>query len=133
MTIIRKKGSVIVETSKGILIVAEKDKKFMLPGGGANKGESRKQAAIRELYEETGLKAESIQFWFKYIGSKWKTFSGHDIRNDVKVFIVKTSGTARPRHEIRYIEYWTPKSKVYIKTGAKMVIEKYLKEKGFKV
>ena len=38
---IRRRGVAIVENSKGILVVAGHSKKFMLPGGGANRWESR--------------------------------------------------------------------------------------------
>jgi len=46
---------VIFETTQGILVVAGNRGTFMLPGGGANKGESRFVAALRELTEETSL------------------------------------------------------------------------------
>jgi 8-oxo-dGTP diphosphatase len=51
----RRRGTAIVETKKGILVVSGHGKVFMLPGGAANHKESRLQAAIRELQEETGL------------------------------------------------------------------------------
>ena len=69
MTVIRRKGIAIVHTKKGILVVAGRSKKYILPGGGAKKGESRQKAAIRELYEETGLKAKSSKYLFKYVGA----------------------------------------------------------------
>ena len=55
---LRRKGVAIVDTDKGILLVAGRSKKFMLPGDGAKGWESRKKATIRELYEETGLKTK---------------------------------------------------------------------------
>ena len=48
----RRRGTVIVETKKGILLTADENKLFVTPGGGARKNESRMQAAIRELKEE---------------------------------------------------------------------------------
>jgi len=62
----RRRGTAIVETSKGILVVSHNNRTFYLPGGGAEKGESRKEAAIRELKEETNLQTLSCSFLFEY-------------------------------------------------------------------
>ena len=63
----RRRGTAIVEFPEGILVVSQGSEYFMLPGGGANKGESRRKAAIRELKEETGLKSleQNICFHMK--------------------------------------------------------------------
>jgi len=124
----RRKGVAIVDTSKGILVVAGKSKRFMLPGGGAEKWESREKATIRELYEETGLKTKSIIYLFSYVGSKWHTHTGRSIRNHTKVFIIKTKGSPRPRQEIKYISFWKPESNIQISSGTKKLIEKYLRD-----
>lgn len=59
----RRRGTAIVETPKGILVVASSNGVYLLPGGGANDGESRTDADIRELKEETGLIATNTKFW----------------------------------------------------------------------
>ena len=64
MVLIRRKGVAIVDSPKGILVVAGKTKVFHLPGGGTKKGEDRKKAAVRELHEETGLKTKRIKYLF---------------------------------------------------------------------
>ena len=89
---------------------------------------SRKKAAIRELYEETGLKTKSIKYLFSYVGSKWHTHTGRSIRNHTKVFIIKTKGSPRPRQEIKYISFWKPESNIQISSGTKKLIEKYLRD-----
>lgn len=124
----RRKGVAIVDTSNGILVVAGRSKKFILPGGGAEKWESRKKATIRELYEETELKTKNITYLFRYIGSKWHTHSGKSIRNYTKVFLVESEGNPRPRHEIKYIAFWKKESNLNLTGGTKKVIEKYLRD-----
>ncbi len=125
---IRRKGAAIVDTQKGILVVAGRSKRFILPGGGAEKRESRKKATVRELYEETGLKTRSIKYLFSYVGSKWHTHNGRLIRNHAKVFLVKAEGTPRPRHEIKHIGFYKEGSSLHLNSGTKKVIEKYLNE-----
>jgi 8-oxo-dGTP diphosphatase len=127
MTIHRRKGVAIVDTPKGILVVAGRSKKFMLPGGGAEKWESRKKAAIRELKEETDLKTKSIKYLFSYTGGKWHT-RGRSIRNLAKVFLIKAEGTPKPKHEIKSVAFWKPGSKIHITGGTKEVIGRYLKK-----
>ena len=107
--IYRRRGVVIVNTTKGILVVKEKDGRFSLPGGGAKKHESREKAAIRELYEETELKTKKITYLFSYLGEKWHY--GHhkkSTRNNNKVFLIKASGNPKPMNEIKCIDFWRP-------------------------
>ncbi len=130
MVRIRKKGVAIVNSSKGILVVAGRNRKFSLPGGGTNKGESRKKATIRELREETGLKTKRIKYFSSYKGNSWKTKNGKKVKNHAKVFIVNAYGRSRPRHEIKYISYWTPKSRINISKRSLSLIKKYLKTKN---
>lgn len=125
---VRRKGSAIVDTPRGILVVAGRGKRFILPGGGAEKWESRKKATIRELYEETNLKTKSIKYLFSYVGNKWHDHHGKLIRNHAKVFLVKAEGIPKPKHEIRYIYFYKEGSKINISNGVKKVIEKYFNE-----
>jgi len=129
MTYHRRKGIAIVETKKGILVVAGRGKTFILPGGGAKSWESREKAAIRELYEETGLKAKKVKYLFSDVGIKWHDHKGRLIRNYSKVFLIEAEGKPRPRHEIKYISFWKPNSRIRLGVGSKKIIEKYLKWK----
>lgn len=126
---IRHKGVALVETDKGILVVAGRRKIYSLPGGGANRGESRKKATIRELREETGLKSKGAKYLFSYKGRKWKVRKGNLVKNHAKVFLIKTYGRARPRHEIKYIAWWKLGSKLKISTRAESIIKKYMEMK----
>ena len=114
------------------MVVAGRRKIFALPGGGADKGESRKHAAIRELREETGLKTKKRTYLFSYHGGKWHTRKG-SVKNHAKVFLISAYGYARPRHEIKHISYWNPDSRIRISRRTKWIIDKYLEMKKSKV
>lgn len=122
----RRRGAAIVDTSKGILVVSGRSKLFILPGGGANKGESREHAAIRELHEETGLDTLSSSYLFSYMGSVHKSYSGGHFQDHNKVFLIKTSGSATPKHEIKYIDYYKEGSDIRISHTTEAIIKKYL-------
>lgn len=65
-----RSGAVIVEEEK-ILLAEFKDENglhYNLPAGGVEEGESIKEAAVREAFEETGAKveAEALAFTYEY-------------------------------------------------------------------
>lgn len=125
----RRRGTAIVETDKGILVASGKRKIFLLPGGGANKNETRLQAAVRELEEETGLHAHSVKYLFSYKGKPHKSHSDGYFQDHHKVFLIKAMGTPKPRCEIKYVAFWKPNSKIQISAVTKEIIEKYLRNK----
>ena len=93
----RRRGTVIVDTLRGILVVSHENRLFYLPGGGAEADESYKAAAIRELEEETSLKTVTCRFLFEH-----KSFNANH-----QVFLIETCGVAKPSSEIKYINYFT--------------------------
>src|SRR5674476_148352 len=93
----RRRGTVIVDTLSGILVVSHDDRTFFLPGGGAEKGESQKTAAIREIKEETNLETVACRFLFEY----------ESLTDNHEVFLIETAGIAKPSNEIKYIDYFT--------------------------
>jgi 8-oxo-dGTP diphosphatase len=115
----RRRGTVIVETNKGILLTAMSAETYLLPGGGANKGESRFRAAIRELEEETGLLANYAKIIFNHESKS----------HNHTIVLIKAKGKPKPKHEIKYINYYIPSKKIKISKGTKDIIEKYYKWK----
>ncbi len=124
----RSRGTALVDTEKGILVVSGKHKIFMLPGGGADRGESRQRAAIRELKEETGLNIVEIKFIFKYVGEPHKSHQGGMFQDYHKVFLIKTVGIPKPHHEVKYVEYYNKYSNIKITKQTKEIIDKYKAE-----
>ncbi|MEM1581923.1 MAG: NUDIX domain-containing protein [Candidatus Bathyarchaeia archaeon] len=116
----RRRGTAIVEFPEGILVVSQNGRTFMLPGGAARKGESRRRAAIRELSEETGLTAIDILYLFEYTSS----YNCH------KVFLVKCYGRPQPRGEIKYITFYNKNSNIKVTNATKKIIEMYWKLKS---
>jgi 8-oxo-dGTP diphosphatase len=92
----RRRGTAIVDTPEGILVVSRDDRTFYLPGGGAERGESRRDAAIRELKEETNLVAKDNFFLFEYTS----------FTNSHKVYLMKSTGVAKPSNEIKYLAFF---------------------------
>jgi 8-oxo-dGTP diphosphatase len=93
----RRRGTSIVDTIRGILVVSRDNRTYYLPGGGAEKGESHKTAAIRELKEETSLETVACRFLFEY----------ESFTDNHEVYLIETLGAAMPSNEIKYIDYFT--------------------------
>jgi 8-oxo-dGTP diphosphatase len=110
----RRRGTAIVDTPRGILVVSHNNRTFYLPGGGAEKGESRKNAAIRELKEETNLESIGCRFLFEY----------ESLTNNHKVFLIETTGVAKPSSEIRYIDYFNG-SNLKVSNATWEILERY--------
>lgn len=62
----RPRATVIVLKEEGVLLAGDASGLVLLPGGGVDHGELPIAAAARELYEETGLVATSLQFLFHH-------------------------------------------------------------------
>jgi 8-oxo-dGTP diphosphatase len=121
----RRRGTAIVETPAGILLVAGKSGRFALPGGGADKQEPREAAAIRELEEETGLKATSVQYLFSYVGGI-RQRGLRLVRNHHKVFLIQAEGEPRPTQEIKAIKFYRLGEAGNISASAKEIIKLYM-------
>ena len=121
----RRRGTAIVDTKQGILVTAGRKKVFLLPGGEAKQNESRTTAAIRELREETGLQAIHTKFLFRYAGGISKSYGHGYFRDHHTVCLIEAKGTARPDHEIKYVDYYRPGRKIHLSRTTKKIIDKY--------
>src|SRR3989344_7860831 len=92
---LRRRGTAVIEFKNKILLVAGFPRKFILPGGGASKKESRMQAAIREVKEETGLEPYFAMVLFRHESKS----------NSHSVYYIKAKGMPKPKNEIKCIGY----------------------------
>ncbi len=80
---LRKRGDAVVIRHGKVLLVKDKGvNHWSLPGGGVHKGERSYQAAARELYEETGLRATKTT----WLGSFKSPVTEH------KAYLIKVQG-----------------------------------------
>ena len=61
---LRERATVVVKREDKVLLVHGFNPPFAMPGGGIEPGESPADAAERELFEETSLKATHNEFQF---------------------------------------------------------------------
>lgn len=124
----RRRGTAIVETDRGILLTAGRPgKPFILPGGGAKRGESRFMASLRELIEETGLLPYAAEIIFTHKGKVRPTMSGrYKFQDHHTVCLVKASGVPKPGGgDAKRISYYNPGCNVWVSTTTKEIIERY--------
>jgi len=93
------------------MVVTHNNYQFLLPGGSPKPGELQIQAAIRELREETALRAYDVRYLFTHMSAK--------------VFLIQVEGTPEPRNEINSIEYYSEGSSVNVSNNTRLIIEKY--------
>lgn len=120
----RRRGTAIVDTPHGILVVSQNGRTFTLPGGGARPAESERDAAARELMEETGMEAVELAYLFAFMGVLHRGTRGGFFRNAHQVFLVRATGTPEPGHEVKRVAYYDG-SGLRLTYSAKRIIERY--------
>lgn len=122
--IVRRRGTAIVDTDRGILLVSSSSRLYLLPGGGAKKDEGRMDAAIRELKNETGLEPKSCKYLFSFDDPEDKK-----LRNLHKVYLVEVEGEIIESHSPkRHIEYWHEGTKLKMSNSTRLIIDRYMRE-----
>ncbi len=122
--IVRRRGTAIVDSDHGILLVSNSSRLYLLPGGGAKKSEDRMDAAIRELKSETGLDTKSCRFLFSFDEPEDKK-----LRNLHKVYLIEAEGEiSQATKEKKHIEYWHEGSKLNLSNSSRLIIERYMQE-----
>lgn len=88
----KERATVLCRRGDRILLVARLNARWVLPGGGPRRGESLRDAARRELLEETGLACGNARYLFRVAGA-------HKLHH---VFLadIDPDAVARPAHEI---------------------------------
>ena len=83
-------ASIAVMNCDSLLMGKRRDNgRFTLPGGHLDKGEEKAEAAVRELFEETGIKVDQKDL--KYLGSKdVTTYTGK--KKKIHCFVYKYDG-----------------------------------------
>jgi len=115
-----RRGTVIIETENGILLTKMKADFFILPGGQAEKNETRIITAIRELKEETNLDAQSVIF----------LFSHESIHYSHKVFYIQAEGKLKPRNEIKELNFTHLIDPQNISKSSRDIIQRFMREKN---
>ena len=95
-------GIMLLNSEKKVFVgkrVDSKKKAWQMPQGGINKGETEEEAAIRELYEETGIKKIEIisksKKFFKYkipLSLKKNLWNNKYVGQKQKWFVMQFNG-----------------------------------------
>jgi 8-oxo-dGTP diphosphatase len=96
----KDRASVLCVRDDRILLVARDRSRWALPGGRIRRGEAPHEAALRELEEETTLRANELMYLFQ--------FTGFNTVHNVFFADVAQHTTAQPTNEIAKCRWFAP-------------------------
>jgi 8-oxo-dGTP pyrophosphatase MutT (NUDIX family) len=122
-------GGVVIKDKKEVLLIKNPSNIWTFPKGHIEKGETKEQAAIREVKEETNIDAEIVD----YLGeiSYFFSWGGVRIYKTVYFFLMKyISGIPVPSWEVKDARFFSfDKAKKLLKyKGDKEIFQKALKK-----
>ncbi|RDK02727.1 NUDIX hydrolase [Paraburkholderia lacunae] len=65
----KQRATVVCRQGTRVLLVGREQSRWSLPGGRPEVGETLEDAALRELFEETCLRAAALKFMFEFAGA----------------------------------------------------------------
>jgi ADP-ribose pyrophosphatase len=126
-TFTRDRGTAIVDTDDGILMVQERNGLWGLPGGGIDIGETASMAAMRELMEETGLRGKVTEHLFEFADEEYKrAYEGGLYRNQHHVFAVDAIGEINLSNEVKNYMHYQQGMDIPMATATKTILNQYL-------
>ena len=96
---IRSAGGVVVRGGRVLLVHRDRYDDWSLPKGKLEEGESWEAAALREVWEETGLRCELGA----YLGST--TYSPGGVPKEVRWWAMTADGEPRPSDEVDEVRW----------------------------
>lgn len=118
----KERATVICKRDGRILYVRKPKAKWALPGGKIEAGESPKQAAVRELSEETGLEGLELIYLAEYEKDK--------VTHYIFMAMLSSSAKPSPQNEIAECK-WSPikdVSDLNASSATKSIVKSFAKQ-----
>lgn len=99
--------AIVVEEDRILLVrthIGNRDD-YELPGGGIEEGETPEEAAVRELFEETGIKGEIVRLASKYYNGFAKEYNYSFLINRIDGEITQQYNAESEKDYIRAVEW----------------------------
>ena len=123
-------GGVLFKNGE-VLLIKNPSGVWSFPKGNIEPGEKPEETAVREVYEETGVKGEIVD----YIGEThyWYTLKGEKIFKTVKYYLMKyKEGEPKPSWEVKDAKFFPTQEveKLLRYKGDKEIFKKALEKLG---